>query len=135
MFELLLRLLRRLFRPRVRVAFIVGPPQKEITLLEITTIQKQRVDLQFPNSVGNPVPIDGVPSWSIEDEAIATLEVDPTGLGGFVVAGAPGTTRLTVTADAKLGDGIVEISGLLEINVTEDLAVRVDFILGEIRNK
>lgn len=122
----------------VSVTFRFAPPQLKRPIMQTTsfsTIQKQRVTPQFLNAAGQSVPVDGIPLWSVDDSSIAAIDPAPDGLSCVVLAGAPGVTVVTVRADAKLGEGEVEVSGQFEVTITESGAVRVEFQFGEIENK
>lgn len=74
-----------------------------------------------------PVAIDGVPTVASSDETVATVSVvagDGNAWNGTIssVAASPdGTTqRVTITADADLGEGVKEVIGVLEFSVKLD---------------
>lgn len=56
--------------------------------------------------------------WASSDETVIRVEAGPDGLAFEAPAVAPGIARLTVTADADLGDGVVTITG-----VSDDIEV------------
>lgn len=87
---------------------------------------KQEVDLSvaFASKAGNPAKVDGVPSWTSSDETIVTLTVAPDGFAVVARAvGALGNAQVSVTADADLGEGRREISGVFDITVEASEAV------------
>lgn len=100
-----------------------------------TTIQKQTVRPQFLNAAGSPVAVDGPPAWRVDDETIATIDVAPDGLSASVIAGAPGVTFITVTADALIGPDTREVSGQFQVTITESGAVRVEFVFDDATDK
>lgn len=83
--------------------------------------QQFNVVLAITNSAGAPATVDGVPVWASSDETVVAVTADATGMAATAPCVAPGTARLTVTADADLGAGIVTITG-----VSEDITVTLD---------
>jgi hypothetical protein len=80
---------------------------------------------------GNPAPIDGVPVWAVVGPAVLTLEPSSDGLSCVATTtGELGVTQLTVTADADLGEGVVTISGLLDVEVIAGIAVGLSVAAG-----
>jgi len=73
---------------------------------------------------GDPAPVEsGSVVWATSDATVLSLLVAPDGMSADVSTVAPGTARITVTADADLGAGVVEIIGISEdVNVTQDPA-------------
>jgi hypothetical protein len=74
--------------------------------------------LSILDSAGRPASVDGIPVWASSDETIITVVPTADGMGAAIETVAPGTARVTVSADADLGEGVVEITG-----VTEDIIV------------
>ena len=71
---------------------------------------------------GNPAPIDGTPTFASADTAVCTFATDPSdasGMTGLIVAVGPlaSAAAVSITADAKIGPEVVEITenGLVEI--------------------
>jgi len=56
--------------------------------------------------------------WASSDETVITVAAGPDGLTFVAPAVAPGTARLTVQADADLGSGVTQITG-----VSDDIEV------------
>lgn len=82
-------------------------------------------DQHFPNAVlsitdahDRPAPVEGAPVWASSDETVLTVVVAVDGMSGDIMTVAPGTARITVTADADLGSGVETITG-----VSEDIVV------------
>ena len=67
----------------------------------------------------NPAPVDGVPIWASSDETVLRAVPNADGMSGTVEAVGPGTARITISADADMGDGVATITGVSEdVNVT-----------------
>jgi hypothetical protein len=82
-------------------------------------------DQNFPNVVlsitdskGRPAKVDGVPVWASSDETVLTATPSADGMSGVVDTVAPGTARITITADANLTGDVETITG-----VSEDVVV------------
>lgn len=90
------------------------------------------VVLTITDSKGRPAPVDGVPVWASSDETVIRVTPDATGMMASVDTVAPGTARVTVSADADLGAGTVTITGVSEdIDVTSgNVAAVVSLSLG-----
>ncbi len=88
-----------------------------------TTQNFPNVTLAITNSAGNPAAVDGVPVWASSDETILTVLAAPDGMSAIVDTVAPGIARISVSADADLGAGVVPLTGVSEdVNVTLDPA-------------
>lgn len=90
--------------------------------------------IQPVDNFGNAARVDGVPVWGVSDENI--LEVVPAadGLSADVLAkGAIGTAQVTVSADADLGDGVRELTGLLDVEVLAGEAVSLTIAAGPLQ--
>jgi hypothetical protein len=61
---------------------------------------------------------------------VASLVPSANGNSCLVVAGAPGTGRVTVNADADLGEGVSPLIGELEITVTPGTATMIEVTAG-----
>lgn len=79
------------------------------------------VTLTITNAAGNPAPVDGVPVWASSDDTVLGVVAAADGMSAVVNSVAPGTARITVSADADTGAGVVPITG-----VSEDVTVVVD---------
>ena len=81
----------------------------------------QRFDnvvLSITNAAGQPAPVDGVPVWASSDETVIRVTPAADGMSGVVDTVAPGTARVTVTADADVGAGVTTLTG-----VSDDIVV------------
>jgi hypothetical protein len=93
-----------------------------------------RATLAITDSKGKAAPVDGVPVWSTDRSDILTVTADADGMGANVDfvqdPNAPlGMTTITVKADADLGSGIEEITGVGTVSVTPGKAagIAIDF--------
>jgi hypothetical protein len=90
-------------------------------MADITTDQRyENVTLVIKNIHGNPAPVDGVPVWASSDETVLALTIADDGMSALKIdTVAPGTARVTVTADADLGAGVKTITGFKDVEVGE----------------
>ena len=73
---------------------------------------------------GNPARVDGVPVWSLSDADHGVVTTAADGLSAeFVPDGTLGTVQVMVKADADLGTGVRELTGLLDIAIEAGEAV------------
>jgi len=90
-------------------------------MADINTSQQFNVTLAITNANGDPAPVDGIPVWASSDETVMQVVAAADGMSAIAPAIAPGTARITVTADADVGSGTTTITGVSEdINVTID---------------
>ena len=76
------------------------------------------VSLTIVDGQGRPAKVDGPPVWASSDATVLTVTPSADGLAAVVETVAPGTARITVTADADLGEGVATLTG-----VSEDVVV------------
>jgi hypothetical protein len=100
----------------------------------INNTQKVTITITPKGPSGRPAKIDGVPTWQNTDESLGILVVAADGLSAVytTVDGAAGNSQVIVDADADLGSGVVDITGLLDINVVqpEEQATTIEIIAG-----
>ncbi len=89
----------------------------------LTTRQQfAAITIAITTADGRPATVDGPVVWASSDETVLTVAPAADGLSGVINAGAAGgPARVTFTADADLGAGVVNITG-----VTEDITVTTD---------
>lgn len=92
----------------------------QLALLSITPVDKKN----------NPAQVDGVPQWNVADPNVATLKPGVDGLSCEVIANGTGTTQVSVTADADLGEGNVSITGTIDIQVIAGQAASLAIAAG-----
>ncbi len=94
-------------------------------MADITTDQNYpSVVLSIADAQGRPANVDGVPVWASSDETVLRVTASADGMGAVVDTVAPGgPARITVTADADLGAGVITLTGVSEdVNVTQGTA-------------
>lgn len=77
--------------------------------------------LTILDATGAPAKVDGIPVWASSDATVVSVTASADGMSAKVPCIAPGTARITVTADADLGAGVSTITG-----VSEDIVVTLD---------
>jgi len=89
--------------------------------MDVTTDQMfPNVTLVVTDADERPARVDGVPVWASSDETVLLVTASADGMSASVSTVAPGTARVTVSADADLGEGVVEKTGRSEdVNVTQ----------------
>jgi hypothetical protein len=89
-------------------------------MVDISTDQNfPNVTLSIVDSRGRPAVVQGPPVWASSDATILTVLAAADGMSAVVDTVAPGLARISVSADADLGEGVVEITGVSEdVNVT-----------------
>jgi hypothetical protein len=105
--------------------------QGRIPMLVLTDSQFVTLNVTPVTKAGNPATIDGAPKWSVSDESVLALEVSEDGLSCKAVAtGKLGDAQINVVADADMGEGVVEITGVLEVSVKAGAAASVAITAG-----
>lgn len=100
-------------------------------LLVLTDEQKVQLSIQPVTAAGNPAKLDGVPAWSVSDANVLSLEVAADGLSAWATAvGNVGTSQVSVSADADLGEGVREITAVLDVEVKAAEAVALTIAAG-----
>lgn len=96
-------------------------------MVSITTEQELPFSFKVVDGRGRAVEVDGDPVAASSDETVGTVELEPgadnewTGKITAVAPSPDGTTqRVTITADADLGEGVQNVVGVLEFDVTLD---------------
>jgi hypothetical protein len=85
---------------------------------------KVKVVINPTDQFGNRAKVDGIPLWSVSDEAIATLEVAEDGLSSvFTSVGPVGTVTVEVTADADMSEGIRNLGGSVVVDIEAGEAI------------
>lgn len=115
--------------PRPRVVFRIG--QEIIMEARFDSVQEVDVDVSFENALGEVVAVDGIAVWTVDDSSIVTVTPSANGESAVLRStGVAGTTRVVVTVDADLGEGVVPVSGVLDVTVSQSGAVAVNFTVG-----
>lgn len=105
-------------------------------MADINTDQQFNATLVITDPAGNPAPVNGAPVWATSDATVLSVTASADGMSCVVGTVAPGTARVTVTADADVvpGGAPITITGVSEdINVTlgpSHLASQIAITLG-----
>ena len=98
-------------------------------LVTITNEQKIQVTLAPTTAAGNPATLDGAPVWAVA-AGDATIEVAADGLSCYLISGEPGNSQITVTADADLGEGVVNLTDTVDLAVVPASASQLGLVTG-----
>lgn len=108
----------------------------DLTMLLITDSQEVDLAIKPVTKKGHPAQIDGVPVWSTSDPTIVALVVAADGLSCIATATENlGTVQISVTADADLGEGIQNLTGILDLEVIGGAAATMTIIAGTPREQ
>lgn len=100
-------------------------------LFTITNEQKIKLTLKPTTAAGNPATVDGAPVWAVI-EGDATLEPAEDGLSCYLISGeANVNSKITVTADADLGEGVVAITDTVDLAVVPASASALGITAGD----
>jgi hypothetical protein len=118
-------------------ATIVGQPtQEDVTMLQLTDIQKCTLSVAFVDAKGNAAPVDGVPAWTVSDGTVLGIEPAADGMLAVITSQGPlGTCQVNVSADADLGAGVTTITGVLDVTVVASQATTVNIATGTPENQ
>lgn len=99
--------------------------------LIMTTVQECPLQVVFKDSQGNVAPVENI-VWSSSDENIITVTADASDPTKAVVSstGTTGTGQVNVQADARVGSGTNEITGLLDVEILAAEATVVEISAG-----
>ena len=107
----------------------------DITGMILTATQEVDLAINPVDKKGNPAQVDGTPVWVSSDPAVIALVVAADGLSCVAKAGKMGHAQVSVTADADLGAGVVNISGVIEFDVAASQAVSLGIVAGTPREQ
>jgi len=100
-------------------------------LFTITNEQKIKLTLNPTTAAGNSATVDGAPVWAVI-EGDATLEPAEDGLSCYLISGeANVNSKITVTADADLGEGVVAITDTVDLAVVPASASALGITAGD----
>jgi hypothetical protein len=103
-------------------------------MADLTATQQVKAELEFADKEGNVITnpqLDGEPVWETSDATVATVIPDEGGLSALIVAGAPGSGRITAQVDGDLGEGTHMIIMVGDVNVTPGSAAMGTMKFGE----
>jgi hypothetical protein len=121
-------------RQAVKILFF-DENHKEISMLKMTDVQKAKASISFVDAKGHPAIVDGVPVWDVSNAGPVSLAPAADGMSCDIVANAPGTLQVNVTADADLGAGTKTITGVLDVEITGSDAVTVNINVGPVEDQ
>jgi len=101
-------------------------------MLTLTTVQRCKLSVAAVDAHGNPAQVDDVQFESSDPAVLAITPTSPADpLSAWVNAvGATGHAQVTVKADADLGEGVVPLQGILEVEVLAAQAVSLGITTG-----
>lgn len=103
---------------------------------QLTSSQQQNLSVVFTDRKGNPAPVDGVPSWGVDNPNVLALTPSPDGLSCLVAAVGPlGNARVSIQADADLGAGVEAVAGVYDVEVVAGKAAAVQITAGPIEEQ
>lgn len=86
--------------------------------MTLTATQEVSLSISPVDRRGNAAALDGSPVWTVSNPAILSVAPSSDGLSAVATAVGPiGTSQISVIGDADLGDGVVSISGTLDVSV------------------
>ena len=94
-------------------------PQQKPHMLQLSITNEQQVTVHLAPKTphGKPATLDGKPEWTVVSGS-CTVTPSDDGLSATIVSGdTPGTSEISVSADADLGAGVETISDIVEVAV------------------
>lgn len=100
-------------------------------MLTVPNNQKTTLSIAPQDAYAQAAIVDGSPTWMVSEPTLATLTPAADGLSAVLEPVGPvGAFQVTATADADLGEGVRQISGLLEVQVIASEAVSLGITAG-----
>ena len=94
--------------------------------------QSLPLSLKIADKFGNPAKVDGVPQWALSDATLGTLTPSEDGMTATLVPAGPiGASKVQVSCDADLGEGVKSIIGELDVEFMAGEAEVVAITAGE----
>ena len=120
------------FRWRIGPVETTSPSLGEVAMsIVLKDTQRVTINVSPVDAKGNPAQVDGAPVWAVVGPGIVTLAPSADGMTCVATTtGDLGTTQVTVTADADVGEGVQTISGLLDVEVVGGTAVSLAVAAG-----
>jgi hypothetical protein len=83
------------------------------------------VKISYVDAAGNPAVVDGDVTWTTSDPSIVTVNVDADDTTNAVIAasGPVGQVQISAVADADLGEGVRQLTTLMDVTVVAGEAV------------
>lgn len=98
---------------------------------QLKVTQFETFPLAIKDKFGNPALVDGVPAWSVDDNALALIDPAADGMSAVLKPIGPvGIVTISVSADADMGAGVEAVSGSLPIELVAGQAVTIQLTAG-----
>ena len=107
-----------------------GVTTEYVTMLALPNDQQCTATIAPVDAKGNPAQVQGAPTWTSSSETVATVTAADDGLSAVIKGVDVGTCQINVQADADLGEGVSEITGVLDVTVVGGTAVGLDITTG-----
>ena len=86
--------------------------------------KKVSATVLFTDAAGNAAGVEGIPVWGTDRPDLLSIEVDPAGYAATITPLGPlGSAQVTVSADADLGEGVVPLVVLGQLDIIAGQAV------------
>ncbi len=96
--------------------------------LTITNEQKVKVTVNPVTEAGTPVTLDG-PIEVAVSSGDGTFDIQPDGVSVYFISGdLPGDTVFTISGDADLGAGVVNVSDVVNLHVEGAMAAALGLV-------
>lgn len=122
-----------------RVVFAVtidGVTREDVSAMQFKVTQQFPITLTFQDAAGNPAQIQGVPEWTNNNTNVLSMEVAADGMSAVVSAVGPaGSGQISVKADSNLGEGITEITGVLDVEALPGDATVITLNTGSVTDR
>lgn len=100
--------------------------------LKLTATQNCTLSVAITDKKGNPAPVEGTPTWGVDNPNLLAITPAADGLSAVVSAVGPlGTALVSLQADADLGEGVTPIVGTLEVEIGAGSATVIEIQPGE----
>ena len=128
-------------RPVTKIDFDIGPTvpiytpllKKAILMLMMKGKQRTTLRVRPTDDYQNPATLDSVPEWSVSDDTILSVTPADDGLSAVVRStGKMGNSQVNVTADAREGEEVNQITGTLEVQVQSGEATSFNIEAGTV---
>jgi hypothetical protein len=117
------------------VVDMAGNISEGLDHMEVKIQQKFTCSVEFQDQAGNVATVDEPPEWSVDPDGILTLEPSEDGLSVVVKSETKaGSAQVLCKADADLGEGVTEITGMLSVTVLPGDAVTVTLNPGAVED-
>ena len=112
-------------RLRLALKFEDGRIEEDVMATQLTAVQKAEASVSPIDAKGNPASVQaGTVEWTSSNPAVITVTEDLNDeTKAEIVAVGLGSAQVQIAADADLGDGVVTINGVADIEVIAAPAV------------